>query len=755
MRSFYTQAFVGLIGLLSVGTTPLFAQQKAVNYTIPHIEEKPSLDGEMNEAAWQRAHKTVLGYETDPGENIPAKVKTTAYYYEDGANLYVAFVAEDPQVGELRAFFHDRDQSWSDDNVSIIIDTFNDERRAYQFLVNPLGVQWDILIDDVVGNEDSSWDAIWDSAGKVNDKGYVVEMAIPLRALRFNESLDNQTWGIEFVRFYPRDQRHRFSSMTRQRSIACNLCQLEKISGFGKISAAKNFDVTPTLTLSDSERRDDVNSPWTSDGTDSEAGVDLRWGITQDLYLNATVNPDFSQVETDSAQLSVNNTFSLFFPEKRPFFLDGADYFNSPNRLVHTRNIADPDFGVKLTGKTDQNSYGVIFANDTNTSFLLPRSLRSHVVSIDDTESDIAVLRWRRDVGEKNSIGALVTHRSADNYENNLLAVDGRYWFSDTDNLRVQLMSSETEYPDEVQQEYGQEASLSDNALSLSYNHNDREWDWGAFHRDFGKGFRADLGFITQVDARKSGFSGRRKWRANEGLWTYIDIYSDYDITHDDSGRKIEEEVEIWLNIDGIKQSAMWFGGGRRERFFAKVATDGSESGGTIYFENFMGAGFGFRPIPQLLLELGMNFGDRVDTFNNQLGQTHEFRPRVEWQVNEHLKLKLRHILNWLDVDGGELLKAKITELKGSYQFNIRHQLKFTLQMRDIDFNLPLFLPDEAPDSATDRKLGRQLIYSYKVNPQTLFFAGYSDLGYQDDSLNSIESREKTFFAKFSYAFQL
>lgn len=750
-----------------------------VDHRIPSIEQSLTIDGILDEAVWERAAKVDLVYETQPGDNLPARVKTTAYFFENGEYFYVGFIAEDPEPEALRAFFNDRDQSWHDDQVSIMIDTFNDQRRAYQFFTNPLGIQSDSVIDEVNGKEDISWNAIWDSAGHISENGYTVEMAIPLRILRFDDKLAHQVWGVEFIRFYPRDNRYRFSSLQRAKGAPCGLCELKKVSGLPALKQSNNFDIVPTLTLSQNRSRDDVQSNQWQTENNSELGADFRWGINQDLYLNATINPDFSQVEADSAQLSVNTQFSLFFPEKRTFFLDGADYFQSPSRLVHTRNIADPDYGVKLTGKNGQHAYGVIVANDTQTSFLLPGSQSSSLYELEGEESDILIARWRQDVGEKHSVGALTTHRTANNYHNTVTALDGRFWLSDNDWFQIHWMSSDSETPYEEGVE-----SQQDQAFKLRYQHEERDWQWNINYVDYGKNFRADLGFITQVDVKKVAAGIRRNWYFDgEGFLTHINIYSDYDITHDQADQKLEEEFEIWFNFEGIHQFKGWFGGGRRERlasnnFELEYVPAGTDTGAPDYspvyhsfelsdyfYESFFSTGAGIRPVANLRLFLRARFGDSVDVHNVQLGTMHEFTPEIEWKPNRNIKTSIRHVKSWLDVDGGELYKAKLTDLRFSYQFDARHRLRTSVQYLDLTRNPELYeeryrvVPNaqdyilSSPDGRY-KDLAMQLVYSYKVNPQTLVFLGYSSHGYQSDDLNSIKTDDKSFFAKFSYAFQ-
>ncbi|WP_144394878.1 carbohydrate binding family 9 domain-containing protein [Pleionea sediminis] len=761
----------------------VFAGHVPTDHQFPNLKHSIKVDGKLKESVWRQAESVELVYENSPGDNLPAKVKTTAFYFEDGENLYIGFKAYDPNPQDIRAFFNDRDSSWNDDQVSIMVDTFNDERRAYQFFVNPLGVQSDSVINEVNGTEDVSWNGIWDSAGHIDNEGYTVEMVIPLRILRFNEGLEHQIWGIEFIRFYPREHRYRFSTIIRERGSPCGLCFLNKIEGVQTVKNTNNFDLIPTLTLSNSEYRDlGESKEWNSDGTEFDLGADIRWGINQDVYLNATINPDFSQVEADAAQLSVNQQFSLFFPEKRTFFLDGADYFQSPNNLIHTRNIADPDFGVKLTGKSNRHAYGVILADDTQTSFLVPGNQGSSIRNLDDEASNIAIGRWTMDVGNKHSVGALVTHRSATDYENQIIATDGRFWISDKDWVQYQLIDSQSKTPEEDSTD--SIIKTNDQAYSIVYRHQEEDWVWGASHINFGEEFRADLGFISQVDIRRSlGYLEHNWYLDDNSFLNRLNVYTDYDQTEDQKGKKLEEEIEGWINFYGEMQFNAWIGGGRRERlvenqFELERLTDindpNSEPSGEFdtfnlseyFYESFYSTGLFIRPIAQWRVGIRVNTGDKVDIHNVQLGTSHSISPEIEWLPSRHMRLTVRHVKDWLDVDGGELFNAKLTDLRFSYQFDLRHRLKLSYQYLVLKRNpalyneryrvvsdLSSYLVDTIDPVVKDESA--QLIYSYKVNPQTLIFLGYSSHGYQDGSFTNIKQDQRSFFAKFSYAFQM
>ncbi|MCJ8272838.1 MAG: carbohydrate binding family 9 domain-containing protein, partial [Psychrosphaera sp.] len=293
-------------------------------FNLTHQQQGITVDGVMDEPQWQNATQIELKYENDPGEGLAAPVKTMAYLYEDGESLHIAFKASDPDPAKIRAYLRDRDSLWNDDHVGLVIDTFADERTGFEFHVNPMGAQADMRMTDSNGwRADASWDAIWDSAATINDDGYIVEMTIPFNALRFPDHDGELTWNIALTRTYPRDVQHELSSYKSDRNIDCNICQFDQIKGFKTVKAGNNFQMTPTLTSSRSDTKD-VNSDagWQSGDFNQDLGLDVRWGITQDMVLNATINPDFSQIEADAAQLNINSTFSLFYREKRPFFLD-------------------------------------------------------------------------------------------------------------------------------------------------------------------------------------------------------------------------------------------------------------------------------------------------------------------------------------------------------------------------------------------------------------------------------------------------
>ena len=737
----YTPSLISLcVGAFLIIMSRLAAAQTAPDFNIPRITNPPTIDGVVEANEWKEATRIPVNIEVEPGDNLEAQVFAEALLMENGEALYIAYIAEDPEPNQIRGFYQDRDTGWNGDWIGITLDTFNDERRAFGFYVNPLGVQMDSIHDDVNQREDESWNGIWDSVGQITENGYTVEVSIPLKQLRFAETDSIQTWGVEILRQYPRDRVTMISSQEMDRDVSCYLCQISKMQGFDDLEPTRNLEIIPTVTALSIENRDPIIDDWEREDFDPEGSLDVRWGITQDIYLNATINPDFSQVEADSTRLDVNNTFSLFFPERRTFFLDGADYFDTYENLVHTRNIASPEYGLKLTGKTGDHTYGVVAANDETTSFIIPKSLSSHIASIKDMKSKVAIGRYRMDLFENSTIGALVTDRRGSGYNNTVVSIDASLRPTDSDTISIQSMYSSSDYPLMIQDQYSQESSISDHSHVIEYQHNDRRWDWRLGYYDWGDDFRADLGFINRVDFKHIVATVGHTWRWDgDGFFSRIRFAADYDRTEDQSGLRLEEETEFFLNMDGPKQS------------YLNGLFGGSETywNGKYFDEQFNMINVGFSPTPNLTISSLIRYEDVVDFANTRLGYSKRWGPRIRYRFGRHFLLDVGHQFQDFESDREHLFSANLTDVRATYQFDTRSFLRLTIQYADRERNQDNYL---YPIEGRSRDLGAQLLYSYKVNAATRFFFGYSDSGFQNDDYNSIEYTNRTFFAKFSYA---
>jgi hypothetical protein len=310
------------------------------------------IDARLDELAWQQAEVIPLPIEISPRDNVPADLETHCRVTFDAANLYIGCEAFDPDPSSIRAYITNRDRIIGNhDRISFLVDPFNDSRRGFVFEVSAVGVQADLAYDEQT-DFDASWDGIWSSAGRITGRGYVIEAAIPFQTLRFPASTDVQTWRFWINRMRPRSEFVIMRTNTRLRGESCELCQAHLLQGFTGMQPGLNVEVVPTLTGRQSTSRAESfpDGPLASGPVKVEPGLDARWNMTTNMSLNATINPDFSQVEADAPQLDANNAFALRFTEKRPFFLEGADLFRTPIEAVFTRSVTDPVAGTKLTG---------------------------------------------------------------------------------------------------------------------------------------------------------------------------------------------------------------------------------------------------------------------------------------------------------------------------------------------------------------------------------------------------------------------
>jgi len=727
--------------LIMLVAAPVWAKSSVIQ-DLPRVNGDVKIDGVLDDELWAQALRIDVNIETNPRENVPAVVQTVAYLMEDGVNLYIAFDARDPNPEDIRAFLRDRDSAYNDDFVGVVIDSYNDERRAFEFFSNPLGVQMDLTNDDVHQREDDSWNAIWDSAGTITGSGYVVEMKIPLSQLRFAKLDGKQSWGIDVLRMYPREHRYRMANNARDRSINCNLCQFEKIEGLEDAEPSKDLEISPTLTASKVDTTDSPGVvPLQSGDTEVEAGISIAWGITPGLTANLTINPDFSQVEADVAQLDVNNQFALFFPETRPFFLEGADYFRTPIRAVFTRTVADPSVGAKLTGKSGNNTFGVFVAQDELTNLIFPGAFGSDSESLDE-ENNAFVGRYSRSFGESSSVGGLVTVRNGEGYHNYAGGLDMRWKISDQHDIRLQYLQSDTQYATDVAIEFDQPLDAFDGtAASVSYDYRSRDWFAYLYHQDRSAGFRSDSGFVPRVDISQQVVGLGHIWWGDEDDWyTRLQLSADWNIAHDDSGRMIEREAEFRFRIRGPMQSRIVMGGLTRDILFDDV----------LFKENQIRFFTEFQPTGGLQLGIRSRYGDKVDFANTQLGEGLRMAPFINWNVNRHLLLRLESSFVKLDSKSGpNIFDAQVHDLRMTWQFSVRSFIRLTAQLQDVKRNQDEYI--EPIDSRT-RDVGRQLLYSYKLNPQTVFFLGYSDALIEDDDLSRLTTTDRTWFMKIGYA---
>lgn len=701
------------------------------------------VDGVLSEQAWQNASEIDLPYEWFPGDNVAPPVETVCLLAYDEHSLFIGVRAFDPSPHEIRAHLWDRDQVGDlvgDDHVMLTIDTFGDERRAFKFGVSAAGVQGDGINSEVGGGDDWSWDGIWESQARITESGYVVEIAIPFSQLRFERTSGAREWGFIANRSYPRSVRHQISSMYKDRDISCDLCQANRITGFEGISAGPDLELTPALT---SSRTDEVarvpHGEMQSGDPDFEPALTVRWGVTSDVMFGAALNPDFSHVEADAAQLDVNTRFALLFPEERPFFLENADAFETPIAAVFTRTVVDPSFGAKLTGKLGANTIGIFAARDRVNNLTIPSNQESGFEQIDQ-EVTSGVVRYRRDVGSGSTLGALFTGREATDYHNRVYGVDGFLRLGARDTLTFQYLRSDTAYPDEVVESAKQEAgSFGGDGFVARYAHSGRDWLWKASFTSHDPDFRADYGFVPRVDIRGGDGELSRVFRGDDDHWfSQLLVGGWFEYREDHGGRPTDKSYGGFGQYQGPLQSEI---GGF-------VAAGRTFFGGRDFDLLVAEAEAKVRPTSGLGLRLRAEFGEAVDFANVRPADVFEISPGIDFNLGAHFSAGVSHTRQRLSLKGAEIFTANLSDTRLQYTFNARTFLRAILQYRHTHRNQGLYV---RPVPETDEHLFSQFLFSYKLNARTVFFLGYSD---NSSSLNDIDlvRTDRTFFLKLSYA---
>jgi len=692
------------------------------------------VDASLDEPSWQETTPIPIAHEWYPGDNIPAAVKTDVLVTWDDHRLYVAFRASDPQPGRIRARYAERDANFSDDTIGFLIDPYNDDRRAYQFRVNPLGVQSDAINSDVEGSEDFGWDAIWDSAGRITADGFIVEIAIPLQQLRIPAGSESRTWGFLAMRDWPRDVRHRFRSIVTDQNRNCLICQFADVGGFGTTAAGRNLEVTPTLTGTLRQERGFGSSfETTDDGI--EPGISARWAMTTGTSLQATLNPDFSQVEADAAQLDVNTRFAISYPEKRPFFLEGSDFFETQLPLVFTRTIADPTAGLKLTGKSGPNTFGVLFARDRINNLILPSDQSSRRLTL-ASDTNAGVFRYRREFGASATAGFLVSTRTGEDYSNTVVSADSYFRLNEQDSLRVQLAGSDTSYPRSLGADDG-----SGHAVRASYRHSDRNWTWGAGYDELASEFRADVGLFNQVGVRRgNGFAERRIRGGPERWFRNIFVFAGMDAQRQLEGEWTEWGGDFGAVYQGTRQSSISFNVAPNQEFFA----------GRTYHNFRQSVEASIQVTSDINVGAFVNWGETIDFTNRRPADFVTFGPSATLNLGRRMHAEVSYIRQVLETEAGaRIFAVDLPQARLLYHFNGRTFLRAILQYQNVKLNQEQYqipVPREQSDFLS------QLLFSYRVNAQTVFLLGYSDNYFGDQNLDLTQT-DRTLFAKLSYAF--
>ncbi|HVR41294.1 MAG TPA: DUF5916 domain-containing protein [Thermoanaerobaculia bacterium] len=717
-------------------STSVFAQTREI--ALPRASTPVTMDGDLSDEAWKTAAIIDTFYEYQRSDSGTPPVPTTAYVTYDDHYFYVGIDCRDPEPAKIRAPYVDRDHVFGDaDNVAVLIDARGEGKVALQLRANPRGIQGDAVNNDSAGSEDFSPDFFYDTAAKITATGWVVEMRVPMSTLRYADA-DPKTWGLIILRNWPRETRYTVSSSPLPRGSNCFICHEIKLTGITSLPSSQHLTVAPYIRAEQSAEARILGEPLDHSSFNGDGGVDVKWSPTPDTAIDATINPDFSQIEADVAQISTNQRFALFFAEKRPFFLEGSDLLETPIQAVYTRTITSPRWGARATGKNGANTWTFLVSDDRGGGLLiLPGPLESGL-ALQNEESIAAIGRVRREIG-RSAVGMLVTAREVDGDggHNRVIGPDFEWRPNDTDQVAGQLLISDTD---------DARINATSHALRLNWTHNKREHDWYAGFKDYGDDFRADNGFVPQVGFREvTAGAGWNRFPENSS-WTQFRWYVNAQLTNDRDDNKILQDANVGFLTRGTRNLLL---------ILEPHQQDVRTGNGTLLDQTFLFYGLTMYPsawFPNL--SITGEAGERIDFANSRRGRgfntniTAIFRPAARLQTEvtfNHEQLDVRDT-----PDNGRLFSANVERIKATYSFTAKSLLRVIGQYLDVESEPGryLFPVDRHSGSFTG-----SLLYSYKINWQTLLFVGYGDDRTLDANADLLREN-RTFFVKVSYALQ-
>ena len=719
------------------------------------------VDGDLSDPAWRDAAPIERWWETNPGDNIEPKVRNVGRLAYDEKYLYVALEFDDPDPKKIRAPYADRDNVDSTtDYGGIILDADNDRKTAILFLANPRGIQYDSMNSDTNNSEDNAPDWFWESAGKIGDHGWTLEIRIPFSSLRYSDA-KVQTWGMMLYRNYPRDRRYQMFTVRLPRDSSCFICNEQTLEGLSDLPHGGNWVIAPYgVVRQESTPRGELGTELVNPAPEYDAGLDTKWTPNAETAVDLTINPDFSQVESDVAQITANERFALFFPEKRPFFLERVDLLSTPVLAVYTRTITDPNWGVRATGQVGKASYtGLLTQDDGGGTVIIPGPDGSDFAP-QDFESTVGLGRVRYDFGQ-SFISGLVTDREIQGGGyNRVIGPDFQWRPKPSETLTGQILYSDTRTPDlgcppgTCFPEEWDGRRMQSHAAELWYQHNDKHWDAFANYRDYGDDFRADVGFVPQVGFREQYVEGGYSLYPTDSFVSRQRIFLQADYVQDRDRELIQRFVAGGTGIDGLANSFLRFWIVEEDIRAEDALTGESRILPRRRFNWILQAS----PWSWLTrVNLDGSYGREVDFVRARTGHGGTVNFSATVRPSDHLQIDLLASRRWLDVDEGDteprLFTAQIQRIKAVYTFNRRSFLRLIGQ-RDTRRQDPALYGFVPPVPAKDQSIDYSALFAYKLNWQSVLYVGYQQASGWTPGTGDLELAGRSFFLKVSYAFQ-
>jgi hypothetical protein len=720
---------------------------------IPRVHRAPKLE-DFLENHPREAELAVADFRQNlPGDGTPATEATTAYLSYDDKNLYVAFVCHD-EAGQVRAHLARREATDQDDGVGVLLDTFRDFHRAYYFYSNPLGVQTDAIYTEGQGY-DYSFDTLWGSGGRVLNDGYIVFFSIPFKSLRFSHEPE-QTWGIALSRSILRKSEYDYWPYVTQRVEGLTQ-QFAPVGGLERVSPGRNIQLIPYGLLASNHF---LNQPFPNnppnppapppaylDTFEHRAGLDAKFVAKNALTFDVTLNPDFSQVETDDPQVTVNQRFAVFFPEKRPFFIENAGFFMTPINLFFSRQIADPQFGARMTGKVGQWTLGALVIDDRQPGLGITSGPYA-------TRAVDGVVRITREFGSQSYIGAFASSRDFAGTSNRVISLDARLKFSKNwvvdaqavhDWTRQDLNSGNFPCLWFPQTSNGID-SKQGNSLWLDASYTGRHFVFSTNYNDFSPNFCTELGFVNRIDIRQNNGFGGYFWRPEKRKIIDFGPTASETVDWNHGGILQDWGAALGFQVDLTKQTTFSISRGEAYELFdaigfRKHSTSILASTQPYKWISFsarytQGIGENFFPAPGLLPFLGntrrVNFGFTL-------------RPSSRFRLDETLiyyRLGTRAgSTPPPSSPGHNIFNNYLNRAKLNYQFTKELSLRLILDydgtianpnLLDLQTNLGSF--DGGPIAPT-KQFTTDLLLTYLLHPGTAIYVGYNN-GYTDLSLH-------------------
>ena len=647
---------------------------------IPLLRGDIGIDGNPDEAAWGDALVQEIAFDIQPGDNTPAPVKTTVRMGYTADALYLAFHAMDPDPSRIRAHLRDRDAAFNDDWVGVFLDTFNDHRRGYELIVNPLGVQADLIRDETNSNnqEDASWDGLWTSAGRLTADGYEVEVRIPFSTLRFPAAGGEQRWGISLFRNWPRDKRHQLTSHRVPRESNCFQCEWGKYDGLAGAQQGRNLEIVPTLTVGATQGRDHAGERWHDGDTSIEPGVDVSWAPSPAMTLNATLNPDFSQVETDQLQLELQRQLRPVLPGEAAVLPGGRRLLHQPVR----RALHPPDRRPRLRPARHRPHRQRRLRRD--------RRARRHHPAAGAGRAGLRLRAarpegrtWRSAATATTSTPTSASARSAPSARATTTATTSPASTragsrAATPPPRRSCTASRSIPPTSSTATATNWATTPPRPATPGAPRIRSATATGASTPGTWTSTRVSA--PTSASWARSATTSRCSAAATAGSATARHSTAsmptcDFDITHRFDGQLLERELEAQVNAQGPMQSNLRLHGLTRARYWE----------GRLFDEHYVDVNASFRPNGKLQLGAYVQVGQMLDLAADRTGRRTMVELFGNLNVGRGIALDWDLVHQRMRRDGGTAFTASVLNAGGSWQFDPRQRLRLTVQGSKVD----------------------------------------------------------------------